>query len=148
MNATTIEAGEKATANSLKVVQKLYLEFGRGDIQAVLDLLTDDIEWTVPGPTHIVPWTGVKYQGREQVTEYFKLIGETVEIDKFEQQDMIAQGEKVMAIFHEQARNKKTSRSYETAIVHSIVVRGQKVAKFDGYMETGPLIAAFLDRDF
>lgn len=147
MTGNTVSITRPSTQESLQVVQQMYAAFGRGDIQAVLNLLTDDVEWEVTGPTHIVPWTG-KRRGREQVAEYFKLIGETVDINTFEQQDMIAQGEKLMAIFHEQARNKKTGRTYETAIVHSIVVRGQKVAKFHGYMETGPLIAAFLDRDF
>lgn len=147
MSENTVSIKRQNTQESLKTAQQMYASFGRGDLQAVLNVLADDIEWEVRGPTHIVPWTG-KRRGRDQVAEYFKLIGETVVINTFEQQDIIAQDEKVMAIFHEQARNKKTGRTYETAIVHSIVVRRQKVAKFDGYMETGPLIAAFLDRDF
>jgi uncharacterized protein len=32
------------------VVQQGYEAFGRGDIPAVLDLLTDDVEWIQQGP--------------------------------------------------------------------------------------------------
>ncbi|MGL5925689.1 nuclear transport factor 2 family protein, partial [Chroococcidiopsis sp.] len=62
-------------------------------------------------------------------------------------QDIIAQDNKAMTLNHERAFNRSTGRVYEVPIVHYIVVQNGKIAKFNGFMETGPLIAAFLDRD-
>ena len=36
-----------------EVVQETYEAVGRGDIPALLDLLTDDVEWTFQGPSSI-----------------------------------------------------------------------------------------------
>jgi hypothetical protein len=36
---------------NLQAIQSMYAAFARGDIQAVLDGLTDDVEWILPGPT-------------------------------------------------------------------------------------------------
>jgi ketosteroid isomerase-like protein len=47
------------------VVQQGYEAFGRGDIPALLDLLTDDVEWVYQGPS-VIPFAGTRH-GREGV---------------------------------------------------------------------------------
>ena len=42
--------GERTNAD---VVQQNYAAVGRGDIPALLELLTDDVEWTLQGPSVI-----------------------------------------------------------------------------------------------
>ena len=40
---------------NVDVVQRLYEAVGRGDIPALLDLLADDVEWSLQGPS-VIPW--------------------------------------------------------------------------------------------
>jgi ketosteroid isomerase-like protein len=47
-------------------IQSVYAAFTRGDIPAVLDALTDDVEWFLPGPPEVIPFAGMR-RGREQV---------------------------------------------------------------------------------
>jgi uncharacterized protein len=58
-----------------QIVQDVYRFFEEGNVPAIQDLLADDIKWTCPGPTEILPYARV-YNGKEQVADFFRLIGE------------------------------------------------------------------------
>jgi len=38
-----------STENNVKVVKNFFVAIGRGDKQALLALVADDIEWIIPG---------------------------------------------------------------------------------------------------
>jgi len=42
---------ETAVMTNKESVQTLYDLFGQGNVPAILDLVTDDITWTCPGPS-------------------------------------------------------------------------------------------------
>jgi ketosteroid isomerase-like protein len=53
------------------VVTEAYAAFGRGDIPAVLDLLSDDVEWSSP---RTIPHGG-EFHGKADVGRFFQAIG-------------------------------------------------------------------------
>ena len=79
MTATPNELDEKTNVD---VVRETYEAVGRGDIPALLDLLTDDVEWTLQGPT-VIPFAGTR-RGREGSAEFFSLVGGNLEFQQFE----------------------------------------------------------------
>jgi ketosteroid isomerase-like protein len=79
------------------VVQQGYEAFGRGDIPAVLDLLTDDVEWIQQGPS-VIPFAGTRH-GHEGVAEYFSVLDENLEFEQFEPREFVAQGDTVVVGF-------------------------------------------------
>jgi ketosteroid isomerase-like protein len=92
------------------VVQQGYEAFGRGDIPAVLDLLTDDVEWTMQGPP-VIPFAGT-FRGREGIAEFFSLLDETVEFEQFEPRKFVAQGDTVVGISLGLERTQETRQSW------------------------------------
>ncbi len=92
------------------VVQQAYAAFGQGDIPAFLSLLTDDVEWSLPGPS-VIPWAGTRH-GQEGVTEFFSSIGETLEFERFEPREFVAQGDTVVVLGYERSLvNRRAVRS-------------------------------------
>jgi ketosteroid isomerase-like protein len=85
-----------------------YAAFMRGDIPAVLELLADDTEWVVPGPSDI-PMAGA-HQGKQAVLAFFGALGETLEFHIFEPRAFIAQGDTVVALIHADAIVRRTGR--------------------------------------
>jgi len=126
---------------NLKVVQELYGAFGRGDIAAVLDTLTDDVDWLAYGPADI-PLYGSR-RGREQVAEFFALSAETLDIEQFEPREFISQGDKVVALFYERGKAKASGGSYELHGVDVFTLRDGKVASLRGYWDCASLAAAY-----
>lgn len=66
----------------IEAVQRLYEAFGRGDVDAVLADLSDDVDWAAEASSTSVPWYG-KYRGKGEVPQFFQDIGTNVEITEF-----------------------------------------------------------------
>ncbi len=126
---------------NVDVVQRTYAAVGRGDIPGVLDLLTDDVEWTLQGPSAI-PFAGPRH-GRAGVSEFFSLVGETLEFEQFEPRDFIAQGGTVVVLGYERNRIKPTGRTFAQEWAHVYTLRDGKIARARFFENTAAYLAAF-----
>jgi uncharacterized protein len=124
-----------------EVVQQVYAAVGQGDIPAVLRLLTDDVEWTLQGPS-VIPWAGT-HHGHEGVTEFFSLIGETLEFEQFEPRKYVAQGDTVVVLGHERSLVKPTGRRFEQEWAHFYTLRDGKIATGLFIEDTAAQVEAF-----
>lgn len=130
-----------AEQENVRIVQEAYESFKRGDIQALLGTLADDIEWTTPGPTNTLPLAGQR-RGREQVAEFFSLLDETQESQHFEPKEFIAQGDTVVVLGNYRWRVKSTGRTIESDWVHVFTVRDGKTMNFREYFDTAAAVEA------
>ena len=110
---------------NVAVLQQGYEAFGRGDIPAVLELLTDDVEWTMQGPS-VIPYAGT-FRGREGVAEFFSLLDETIEFEQFEPRKFIGQGDTVVVLGYERDVVKETGRGFEEEWAHVYTLRDGKL---------------------
>jgi uncharacterized protein len=118
-----------------QVAQDLYRYFGEGNIPAILELLTDDIKWTCPGPNDILPYARV-YNGKKEVTEFFKLINDNKEFPKFEPREFIADGNKVVALGYWDAKSRKTGKPYSGEWAMAFYFIDGKVKEHREYYDT------------
>ena len=58
-----------ADAN-IKVISEVYQAFGRGDVAAILDAVTDDVDWAAEAASSAAPWYGVRH-GKDAVAAFF-----------------------------------------------------------------------------
>ena len=132
---------ELGTRTNVEVVQETYEAVGRGDIPAVLDLLTDNVEWTLQGPSAI-PFAGTR-RGREGVAEFFSLVGENLEFQQFEPREFVVQGDMVAVLGYERSIIKPTGRTLEQEWAHVYTLRDGKIVKFRAFEDTAALVVAF-----
>jgi ketosteroid isomerase-like protein len=124
-----------------KVVAQAYESFKSGDIQSLLDLLSDDIEWELPNIEN-VPFAG-KRHGREEVGEFFKSLADSQEVQHFEPTEFIAQGDTVVALGHYRWRVTSTGREFEGDWAHVFTIRNGKVSKMHEYTDTAAAASAY-----
>jgi hypothetical protein len=134
--------GTSREAELIAKVQELYAAFGRGDIAPILDALSDDVDWAVPGPAAVVPFFG-SWRGRDRVLAFFQAVGEHLTFDHFGPDRFVAQGDEVVVIGKDHARNKKTGRGYQTDFVHVWSFREAKIVRFREYLDTAAVVSAF-----
>jgi uncharacterized protein len=127
------------------LVQQAYGHFQSGDIPAVLDSLSEDVQW-VPAEAEGVPVSGTR-RGCEQVGEFFQTLSETQEARQFEPREFVAQDDKVVALGHYAWHVKPSGREWESDFAHVFTVRDGKVARFKEYADTAALAEAFREAE-
>ena len=127
---------------NVQLVKDAYASFETGNIQGLLDSLTNDVEWTTPGPPDIMPAAGHR-RGRNEVAEFFAALSESEDIELFEPQEFIAQGDKVVVLIKYRGRVKATGRAAEADLVHVFTIREGKVAQFREYFDTAAALEAY-----
>jgi hypothetical protein len=66
----------------IEAVQRLYEAYRRGDVEAVLAEVADDVEWAAEAASTSVPWYG-NHRGKDDVARFFKEIGTNIEVTEF-----------------------------------------------------------------
>jgi len=121
-----------AEQENVQQAKDAYAEFTRGDIPAVLDSMTDDVEWVIsPGSP-----LGGTFRGKAQVGEWFKRLGGEVEYTTFEPAEFIAQGDKVVVLVHLAGTGRATAKKFVDDVAHVLTYRGGKLAHFRAYTDT------------
>jgi len=127
----------------VRLVQQMYAALNRGDSADVLALLAEDVFWEVPGPRDILPWSG-GWRGHSGVADFLAMFEKTVKSNGFTPQRLITQGNTVVAVIEDQSICKATGLPYEGSVVHLITVQDGKIASVQYYMDTFPIVEAFL----
>lgn len=128
-----------------QMVLRGYQLFQAGDINGLLQLFADDIEW-IGSPAEFVAFSG-DYHGKQEVAQFFADMDKAQETEQFEPRDAIAEGDKVVVTGYGKWRTRTTGQSYESPWVHVFTIRDGKIVRFQQYNDTAAGRAAFLPRD-
>src|SRR5712691_447817 len=123
------------------IVQQAYSNFKAGNIEALLNLMSDDVAWTLP-ELDGVPFAG-KRTGRASVAEFFATVGGSQEVVRFEPREFVAEGDKVVALGSYEWRVKATSREFSGDFAHAWNIRDGKVVDFHEYTDTAACTNAY-----
>ncbi|OWW19286.1 nuclear transport factor 2 family protein [Noviherbaspirillum denitrificans] len=127
--------------DNIQLVMQAYDRFKSGDIPGLMNLFSEDIEWTLDRTEH-VPFSGPR-RGKEEVGQFFSSIDEMQHPLQFEPQEFIAQGDKVVALGHYAWSVKHTDRVFESDWAEVFTVRNGKITRFREYMDTAAADRAY-----
>src|SRR5258708_10636074 len=117
-----------------EIVKGMYEAFNRGDITPVLNGLSDNVEWIVPGGDSI-PFAG-RYLGRDGVAGFFRKLAETSDTDPLQIDQYVEPGDMVVALGSSTGRSKPLQKQIRTNWAMVFTLRGGKVVKFEEYNDT------------
>ena len=122
-------------------VQQAYHNFKTGNIQGLLDQMSDNVTWELP-EIEGVPLAG-KRIGRDGVKDFFATLARDQDVLEFEPLESLAQGDKVISLGHYKWRVKDTGREYASDFVHVFTVRDGKITGFREHFDTAVVAAAY-----
>jgi uncharacterized protein len=129
-------------AQNTKVVQEAYAAFGRGDVQGILERLTDEVIWNgVYGTASYVPTSGER-RGKAAVATFFKQVAETVTFSVFEPKEFVASGDKVVALGHYTAKT-SIGKSFDADFAMVFTLKNGKVSHFQEFSDSAAINAAY-----
>ena len=118
----------------VKTVQLVYEAFGRGDVEAILDQLTDDVDWAVE-PDGAAPWHGLR-RGKAEVPGFFQALGQTVEVTEFTPLAFASNETDVMVVIRYTHRGRSTGKSASMDLHHWWRFRDDKICFVRGTEDT------------
>lgn len=122
------------------IVQTLYAAFGRGDVAAVLELLSDDIDWRFIGDRQ-AGYAG-RVRGKAAVAEWFARVARADDIQAFEPREFLAGADHVTVLGWERTIARASGREFESDWVHVFGLRNSKVCRFVGTLDSEASAAA------
>ena len=125
---------------NVQIVKDCYAAFVRGDIQAIINACSADVEWVSPGEGYL-PQAGT-FHGRDGIGRFFQLVALTADFAVFEPRTYVAQGDSVIALGYYRAKVKETGKTFESDWAMLFSFRDGKIARFQEYTNTAAIASA------
>ena len=114
-----------------KTIMSVYEAFGRGDVAAILDAVTSDVDWAAEADPAVAPWHGVRH-GQEAVGTFFADFGSTMEVEEFTPVSFAANDTDVLTVVRFRARSRSSGKTAEMNLHHYFKFRDGKIAYYRG----------------
>ena len=123
---------------NVQTVKDFFAAMGRGDMQGLLALSAEDIEWIIPGEDW--PLAGT-HRGHAGLEDLLQKASETVETST-EPSEYVAQGDRVLVVGVAKGKIKATNKPFKDDWVFAITVRNGKLTNIREYVDTPALARA------
>lgn len=120
--------------DNIKVVQKMYADFGEGDIASVLNAMATDVVWKQP-PVGPDPFAGM-ICGRDQLGEWFAKLDAVSDVQAFEPKEFFSRRDKVVVLGYYRYRSKSTGKTWESDWAMVWTLRDGKLAEGQIFEDT------------
>jgi len=128
----------------IKTIEQIYEAFGRGDVAAILDAVTDDVDWAAETTSTAAPWYGVRH-GKDAVAAFFTAFGSAMEIEEFTPASLAANDTDVLTVVRCRARSRSTGKTITMDLHHNFKFRDGKIAYYRGTEDTAQTEATLRD---
>jgi uncharacterized protein len=123
-------------SDNAQLVRGAYDAFGRGDIPALLAVLSDDVVWDSPEP---LP-QAMNAHGHAGVMQFFQKVGSSWEDLQVEIDDLVTAGDRVCVLGH--AGGKLGGRTTGYDFAHAWTLRNGACVSFHEYVDPEPALVA------
>ena len=129
------------TKKALSIVQEMLTAFGRGDLEALKQKLSEDTVWVYHGIDGI-PYNGT-YQGKEGVGNFIMNIINNVEVLDFQITKSVADQNTVVVLGSEKQKIKNNGEVLEQKWVQVYTVENNLITRLDEFANTAYAVQLF-----
>jgi uncharacterized protein len=123
---------------NIQTVKDFFAAIGRGDREALLALVAEDIEWIIPGEDW--PLAGT-HRGHAGLANLFETASKSIETST-EPREFVAQGDRVLVVGFARGKIKATNKAFEDDWIFAITVRDGRLTNIREYVDTQALARA------
>ncbi|HYD67436.1 nuclear transport factor 2 family protein [Azospirillum sp.] len=127
-------------AQTLAVVREALARFAANDVEGLLKLLDDDVEWQEPDTGGRLPWSGY-YRGKSGVLIWLQALGAVDDL-KIEPREFLADGDRVVVLARETGRMRATGRAFDSDLALVFTVAGGRITAMRVFANTAAQVEA------
>jgi uncharacterized protein len=128
--------------DNLTIIKEIYDAVGRGDVAAILDRVSDDVDWAAEAASKTAPWYGPR-AGKDGVASFFTDLATSIEISAFTPHSYSAGQDDVHLLVDWTIKPVTTGREASMTMHHYWRLRDGKVTYFRGSEDTELTAQAF-----
>ena len=129
-------------AENIQTIKSVYEAFGRADLDAILAVVADDVDWGTDTSSAEAPWWGIR-TSKDAVAQFFVDLAKATETTEFTPLAFAANDDgDVMAVVRYASRMRETGKTAEMNIHHWFQFRDGKIARYRGTEDTAITLAA------
>jgi len=121
--------------DNVATVQKIYDAFSRADVDAILGVLTDDVDWAAEASSRLAPWYGAR-RGKAEVAQFFADLAGAIDVTEFTVLSIGSNQTDVMTVIRFGITAKETGNSGAMDLHHWWRFRDRKVSLYRGTEDT------------
>ena len=119
----------------LATIESLYEAFGRGDVEAILAHVADDVDWAADARSDDAPWYG-RRTSKDEVARFFGDIAGAIQVLEFTPVALAANDDAVFAFIRFSYRGLESGREATVNLHHYFRFRDGKIAYYRGSEDT------------
>lgn len=128
-------------SKAITVVQEMLTAFGKGDMEALKQTLSDHTIWVYHG-TEGIPYHGT-YQGKEGVVKFITNIMSNVDILDFQITKILADQDTVVVLGSEKQKIKRNGEVLEQKWVQVYTLENDLITRLDEFANTAISLQLF-----
>ena len=140
--AEPTRAQQETEKQNEEIVRQAYQSYVNNDLESVLNICSDEIEWKAFGPPDLLPYAGV-HRGRDQIARYFQILDDSEESNHLVPEEFIAIGDRVIVFGNYRARVNATGERFDTDFVHVFTLKDGKLTNFRDFYDTSAVVKAY-----
>ncbi len=117
-----------------KIVQLLYSAFAKRDVNAIVELLSSDVEWGEP-ENPFNPAGGTRY-GHQGFLEWVNIGRQAEEILELEPLKVLTDNDSVAVVGYTKCLAIRTGKTYESDFVHLFTLKDGLITRFQEFFDT------------
>ena len=133
------------TERTRAVVSRMYDAYARGDLDAAVAFLHDDIDWIIHSPIEVFPFSGAR-RGKAEVLQVLGEIAGEYELKRYIPEAIIADGDRAAVMSNVAFVQRSTGRTLSFRIADFLLLRDGKIVEFREMTDTFDLTQQALGR--
>ncbi len=119
----------KSTEETQKIIEDFYNKTALGDVAGIVDLMSDDIEWEIPGNENLAPWVGLK-KGKSGVNEFYSSLNKNTKNIIFKVDELFINDQHAVAVGYVSTRMLKTNKIFDSYFMAYFTVSDKRITKY------------------
>ncbi|MBY8876184.1 nuclear transport factor 2 family protein [Actinacidiphila acidipaludis] len=111
---------------NVATITSVYEAFGRGDVQAILNVLSEDVNWATETVSTAAPWYGVR-SGKSEVRAFFEQFAAAMKVDEFTPLAFAASETDVMTVVRLKAHHRANGGNVAMQMHHWFTFRDGQI---------------------